>query len=118
MTEDPVSERTGLFRRTTLGRNEFQRDGAVKHFTEQTREGADGVPPLPPTAPKRFKAVSTLVIAMNRFKGDSASFPRSSSCFKAVKTFHVLSQTRFSPPLVSEGFHHLMQNLLLCVQLP
>lgn len=40
----------------------------MKHFTEQTREGADGVPPLPPTAPKRFKAVSTLVIAMNRFK--------------------------------------------------
>jgi hypothetical protein len=79
-TEDPISERTGLIRRTTLGRNDFVQDDAPENptlkvkLTDYGRESADGLPPLPPKPPKRFKTVSTLVIAMNRFKGDSGSF--------------------------------------------
>jgi hypothetical protein len=52
-----------------LERNDFRED--ARKLSDQTRENADGLPPLPPTAPKRFKTVSNLVIAMNRFKGDS-----------------------------------------------
>jgi len=67
MMEDSITERTGLIRRTTLGRNDIQRDHAT-NLAQQTGEGGDGLPPLPPSGGGKFKKVSTLVIAMNRFK--------------------------------------------------
>ena len=98
MMEDSITERTGLIRRTTLGRNDIQRDHAT-NLAQQTGEGGDGLPPLPPSGGGKFKKVSTLVIAMNRFKCESSFHVCQ---FRTSATRYLRSYT---PPVFTSRIH-------------